>query len=275
MLCADDYGMSPGVSRGILRLAEAGRVSATSAMANAPDWPRFAGDLHAVASRIGIGLHLTLTYGAPLGPMPRFAPDGRLPPLGRLIRAAFAGRLPTDEIATEIRRQLDAFRAALGREPDFADGHQHVHVLPGIREPLLAAIAEFGPPPGFWLRDPGERLAAILRRPSAPKAAFVAVLASGLSRAAARRGIAVNRGFSGFSEFRPDQDLARDFDAYLDGVGPAHVVMCHPGEVAPGEALDGVTEPRRRELDHLLSPAFGELLERRRVALVPAPRALS
>ncbi|HUN11578.1 MAG TPA: ChbG/HpnK family deacetylase, partial [Rhabdaerophilum sp.] len=32
VLCADDYGMTPAVSRGILRLIEAGRISATGAM---------------------------------------------------------------------------------------------------------------------------------------------------------------------------------------------------------------------------------------------------
>ncbi|MBF0335117.1 MAG: ChbG/HpnK family deacetylase, partial [Alphaproteobacteria bacterium] len=36
VLCADDYGLSPGVSRGILALIEMGRVSATGCMVTMP-----------------------------------------------------------------------------------------------------------------------------------------------------------------------------------------------------------------------------------------------
>ena len=46
-LCADDYGMSPGVSRGILDCARADRISAASAMVSLPDWPRAARDWNA------------------------------------------------------------------------------------------------------------------------------------------------------------------------------------------------------------------------------------
>ncbi len=40
VLCADDYAMTPAVSRGILALLEAGRITATGAMTNRPSWPQ-------------------------------------------------------------------------------------------------------------------------------------------------------------------------------------------------------------------------------------------
>ncbi|MBF0306682.1 MAG: ChbG/HpnK family deacetylase, partial [Alphaproteobacteria bacterium] len=42
VLCADDYGLSPGVSRGILMLIRMGRVSATGCMVTMPQWPALA-----------------------------------------------------------------------------------------------------------------------------------------------------------------------------------------------------------------------------------------
>jgi predicted glycoside hydrolase/deacetylase ChbG (UPF0249 family) len=38
-ICADDYGLSYGVSAGIIEALEAGRLSAVSALVNGPRWP--------------------------------------------------------------------------------------------------------------------------------------------------------------------------------------------------------------------------------------------
>src|SRR4028118_1042681 len=106
VLCADDFGLTEGVSRGILELAEAGRISATGAMTNRPDWPRLAPALRPLAGRIGVGLHLHLPTAEPPGPMPGLAPGGRFPALGDLMGRALMGRLPAGEVEGEIERQL-------------------------------------------------------------------------------------------------------------------------------------------------------------------------
>lgn len=275
VLCADDFGLTEGVSRGILDLAGEGRLSATGAMTNRPWWPRLAGELRAHHPQVAVGLHLNLTLGAPLGPMPRTAPGGALPALGVLTRAALLGRLARDEVAAEIGRQLDAFEAAWGAGPAFVDGHQHVHVLPGVRGPLLAALRRRGGRPrlrGPWLRDPADRLPSILRRPASAKALAVAALAVGFRTHAARAGFATNRGFSGFSDFRPDADPAALFAAAFQNLGPAPVVMCHPGHVdAELPGLDPVVEARARELAYLASPGFADLIDRLGLALAPQP----
>lgn len=269
VLCADDFGLTEGVSRGILDLIERGRLSATGAMTNRPPWPRLAAELRRHHGRVAVGLHLNLTLGRPLGPLPSLAPDGVLPGLGALTRAALAGRLARGEVAAEIERQLDAFEEAFGAAPDFVDGHQHVHVLPGIRGPLLAALARRGARV-VWLRDPSDRPAAILRRPAAAKAFTVAALAAGFRRAASRAGFATNRGFSGFSAFAPGDDPAALFEAAFRDLGSRPVVMCHPGH--PDEELrrlDPVVETRAGELAYLASPRFAALLAREGVVLTP------
>ncbi len=273
VLCADDYAISPGVSRGIVELVRMGRLTATSAMSVAPDWPRLAAGLNEVEGGVAVGLHLTLTGMSPLGPMPRFAPHRLFPPLSQVVRAALLRRLPLDEIGAEFDRQLDAFQTARGRMPDFIDGHQHVHALPGIRDVLLAGLARRGLAGRLWLRDPADRPDAILRRRTEAKKAFaVAGLAVGFATAARRAGFAVNRGFSGFSAFDPVRDPGPDFARFLLATGPAHLVMCHPGHVDGAEELDGVVESRAREFAYLASDAFADLLDRSRVTLARAPQ---
>jgi predicted glycoside hydrolase/deacetylase ChbG (UPF0249 family) len=272
VLCADDYAMSAGVSRGILELARAGRISATSVMANMPGWPEHARKLADIEGRIGIGLHLTLTWGTPLGPMPRLAPAAVLPPLGRVIRAALAGAVPKAEVTGEIERQLDAFEAALGGPPDFVDGHQHVHALPGLRGPLLHVLAGRGLSRRLWLRDPADNARSILRRGvAAGKALTVAAFSAGFGREARRAGFTTNRGFSGFSPFDAGREPGADMARFLRAPGPAHLVMCHPGHVGPGETLDGIADARARELAYLASDAFPALLRARGLELVPTP----
>ena len=59
VLCADDYAQSAGISQAIRDLAQAGRLSATSAMVLSPRWPEDAAALHALRGRIDVGLHVS------------------------------------------------------------------------------------------------------------------------------------------------------------------------------------------------------------------------
>jgi chitin disaccharide deacetylase len=273
VLCADDFGLTEGVSRGILELARIGRLSATSVMTHRPWWPRLAPALTEFQAHLGIGLHLTLTLGTPLGTMPRLAPGGIFPPLSEVFRRSLLGQLPADEVKGEIGRQLDTFEAALGRPPDFIDGHQHVHVLPGIRASLLQALVQRGWSGRVWLRDPSDQIASIVRRRVAiGKALTVQALANRFGTAARAAGFAVNEGFSGFSPFDPGRDAAADFERFFEALGPHPVVMCHPGHVdAELRSLDPVVETRTQEYAYLASGDFLRLLESRAATLVPRP----
>ena len=269
MLCADDYALAPGVSAGILQCLDAGRLTATCAMTNRPSWPRAARELSAFAGRADLGLHLNLTAGAPLGPMPTLAPDGAFPALTQLIGRALTSRLPEAEVRAEIARQVEAFVAEMGRPPDFVDGHQHVQVLPGVRRWLIEDLSRRGWAGKIWLRDSSDRIASILaRRVEAAKALQVAALALGFASRALAAGFETNKGFSGYSAFDAARPLAADFGAYLVAPGPRHLVMCHPGHVdAELRAVDDVSASREAELAFLLSPAFPALLASRGAVL--------
>lgn len=232
ILCADDFAMTEGVSRAILDLLGRGKLTATGVMTNRPHWRRLAPELAAFAGRADLGLHLNLTCAAPLAAMPRLAPTGTLPVLKDVARAAATSPKARAEIAAEISRQLDAFEDALGRPPDFVDGHQHVHVLPGVRRALLDTLARRYPAGALYVRDPADRPTAIRARGVAVgKALVIAGLATGFRAAALKRGLRVNHGFSGVASFDPQRDFAADLARFLIEPGPCHLVMCHPGFV--------------------------------------------
>ena len=145
ILIADDYALTTGVSRAICELAGAGRLSGTSALVTRPGWPDDADLLRPLRDHLAIGLHFNLTLGEPLGAMPIFAPQGRLPSVSTVTRGAILGMLPEPDIEAEFARQLEAFEVALGAPPDFIDGHQHVHALPGIRNCLFRVLQAAAP----------------------------------------------------------------------------------------------------------------------------------
>jgi predicted glycoside hydrolase/deacetylase ChbG (UPF0249 family) len=187
--------------------------------------------------------------------MPRLAPSGTLPKLTKLIAAALLGLVDRAEIKDELERQLDHFERGLSFPPDQVDGHQHVHVVPGIREVVLETLARRYPTLPPLVRDPSDRWEAIAARPSAKsKAALVATLALGFAAAARRRGLPINQGFSGFSKFDVKVPYGGELKEALQHLGALPIVMCHPGhpdaEPAHGDPL---AARRRMEYDALMA----------------------
>jgi predicted glycoside hydrolase/deacetylase ChbG (UPF0249 family) len=255
ILCADDYALSLGVARAVGELSAARRLSATSVLVTAAHWPGLAPRLSVHRGHLAIGLHFNLTLGSPLGKMPRLAPSGTLPGLAKLLAAALLGLVDRTEIRDELERQLDHFERGLSFPPDQVDGHQHVHVVPGIREVVLETLARRYPTLPPLVRDPSDRWEAIAARPSAKrKAALVATLALGFAAAARRRGLPTNQGFSGFSAFDVSVPYARELEEALKHLGARPLVMCHPGhpDAEPAHG-DPVAARRRMEYDALMA----------------------
>jgi len=271
VVCADDYALTPGVSRAIRELIAAGRISATSVMTVCPYWPEEGSALAAVAGEADIGLHLTLTDQAPLGAMPGLAPTGRLPPIGKMVRASLLGRLPLAEIEAEIERQVAAFVTVWERPPAHVDGHHHVHQLPGVRGALLRVLARHsGPRP--YLRscyEPLERLMA--RRVARQKALLISTLGMGFARAAAASGFATNDGFSGVYDLGADTHrLDELFGRFVRHLGPMPLAMCHPGySDTTLERLDLVTVQRDAERVFLAGEEWAKTLAVANVEVVP------
>jgi predicted glycoside hydrolase/deacetylase ChbG (UPF0249 family) len=262
-LVADDYGISPAVSAAIRDLAARGRLSATSVMVTAPSFDRGEAQPLAAPPHIAIGLHVTLT--APFRPLTRdFAPTrgGAFPPLATLFAQAFLGRLDRARIAAEIAAQFAAFAAAFDRPPDHVDGHQHVQLLPIVRDALLGVTKEAAP--RAWVRQCG----SVGTTWSDPKGMLLDWLSRRLRAQAEGRGIRTNPAFAGTYTFDRTAQIAALFPRFLAGLPDGGVVMCHPGEVDDElRRLDPLTDLRAREYAYLLGEDFAALLRSQGVSL--------
>ncbi len=260
ILCADDFGLTPGVSDAIAELIATGRLSATSCMSTRPDWRRAAGMLRKVVARTpaDVGLHLTLTDQPAAVPAGGLAEAGRLPPLGQLLPRALARRLPAAAVRDELRAQFDAFENAWGAPPDYVDGHQHIHLLPGVREILVGELLRRYPPGRVWVRDCVEAPHRCLRRRVAVgKALFIGALGAGLRRLLRHAGLPANDGFSGLHDFSMTEPFRARMRAFLANTGPRPLVHVHPGRVDDLLiACDALTLPRETELAYLASDNF-------------------
>jgi len=267
-LCADDYGISPAVGAAICDLIALRRINATSVMVVAPTFSQSEASALAAAagSHAAIGLHVTLT--APFRPLnPDFAPlkAGAFPPLPLMAGRALAHGLQPSLLDDEIGRQVDRFRSAFGRVPDYFDGHQHIHVFPQIREALLRVAKKAAPK--AWIRQCG-RAAPARKKLSDPKALVLDRLSARLRRLAASEGLATNPAFAGTYAFRPRADYAKLFPQFLDGLPDGGVVMCHPGKVdAELRRLDPLTDLREREYAFFRDQGFPRQLAERGVVL--------
>ena len=266
-LIADDYGISPAVSAAIRDLAARGRLSATSVMVTAPSFGRAEAQplaaLNAAAPGIAIGLHVTLT--APFRPLtPDFAPTrgGAFPPLAPLFVRAFLGRLDRARIAAEIAAQFAAFAAAFGRPPDHVDGHQHVHLLPIVRDAVLAATREAAP--HAWVRQCG----SVGTTWSDPKGMLLDGLSRRFRAQADALGIRTNPAFAGTYTFDSTAQIAALFPRFLAGLPDGGVIMCHPGGVDDElRRLDPLTDLRAREYAYLGGDEFAALLRSQAITL--------
>jgi len=271
-LCADDYGISPAVSKGIRDLVAQGRLNATSVMVAAPSFDRSEASslkaLNAGARRVAIGLHVTLTGKfKPMSAGYRPTRDGTFLSIPETMVRGTLRRLDRDRLATEIETQVDAFITRFGQSPDFIDGHQHAHLFPQVREALLDVVKKTVP--HVWVRQCGG-VATLPRSIWDYKTRVLDALSGKFRELAARRGIRTNPAFAGAYDFTAAgaADFAQLFPGFLRELPAQSVVMCHPGFVdAELERLDPLTTQREREYAYLAGEAFPGVLRAHGVAL--------
>jgi chitin disaccharide deacetylase len=132
MVNADDFGLSTGVNRGIIRACEQGMVTSASLMVR---WP--AATEAAVYARshsqLSIGLHIDLCEWVYVDETWRAAYE-----VVSLDNAEL--------VAAEVARQLEAFRRLTGANPTHLDSHQHVHRSEPVHSVVLRLARELGVP---------------------------------------------------------------------------------------------------------------------------------
>jgi len=144
-VCVDDFGLNQGINAAALHLVQMQRVSALSAMTQAPEWPSGASSARELdADQVDVGLHFNLTLP--------FRGSPALGSMQALVAAAHLRMLPKRRIREALLRQLAAFENEMFRAPAHVDGREHVHLLPVIRDVLLDVLVQRYRSALPWLR---------------------------------------------------------------------------------------------------------------------------
>ena len=142
---ADDYGYFNCVSKGILKSASHGIVTATGIFANSPHFTEHVGWLENCAS-LDLGVHLNITDQAPLTVdmetrLSRW--KGRFPGKYTIVSALLSGMITTEAVKSEWRAQIER---CLDKDLEirFLNSHEHIHMLPSLFSVVQALAREYG-----------------------------------------------------------------------------------------------------------------------------------
>jgi chitin disaccharide deacetylase len=232
VVVADDFGIGPATTRGILDVAREGRVTAAVLLVNSP----YAEEAVAAWMRAGrsceLGWHPCLTLDRPLLPpdaVPSLVdPSGGFCPLGRFLRRAVFGQIRAEHVAAEFRAQYQRFRDLVGRPPTVVNSHQHVALFGPVGTVLLDVLADQTPRP--FVRRIGEPLGQIVAIPGAWLKRFeLARRGRQLARQSARLGFPGCDVLIGVTN-PPCVADERYLERWLDAArGDRVELMCHPG----------------------------------------------
>lgn len=232
VVVADDFGIGPETSRGILELGAEGRISATVLLVNSPHAESAIALWERVRRPVEMGWHPCLTLDRPILPpdqVPSLAgADGNFRSLGQFLRRVFSGRIRAAEVFAELRAQHDRFRALVGHSPRVVNSHQHVALFPPVGRVLRELLAEQHPRP--FVRRVVEPLRTIARIPGARiKRSVLTCLGQRMARRSDRLGFPSCAVLAGVTDppYVADEQF---FIRWLRAI-PANSVelMCHPG----------------------------------------------
>jgi len=142
----DDFGRAPGINQGILDAHLHGIVTSTTVMINFEHAAPGLDLLRESAPDLGVGLHVTLTAGAPALPPVEVAslvgPSGEFYPIQEWP-AHYADFQP-EHLQAEIAAQVERFIRLAGCPPDHLDSHhQAAYLHPAALHALLEEAARY------------------------------------------------------------------------------------------------------------------------------------
>jgi len=240
--CADDFAMNPEISEAIVLLVQKGVLHATSCMTQSAYWPTAAQQLKPFLPHIDVGLHLNFTH--------LFDPPTSAYPLPQLMLKAWMRRLDPKIIQQSLEQQWNAFISEMGKQPDFIDGHQHIHQFPVIRDVLIEFITQHN----FqgWIRNLQHPLVISNYR---IKTHLLAMLgASTLAETCKQKNIPQNQYFAGIYDFE-DIHYAQLNQQWLMRAQDQLLIMCHPA-IRALDPQDPIAAARVREFQYLSSSLF-------------------
>ncbi|HEY2902172.1 MAG TPA: ChbG/HpnK family deacetylase [Polyangia bacterium] len=266
---ADDFGMTPEISRGIIRSHHQGCVTSTSVLGNCAEAElRAAKTLLDQAPALGVGVHLALVGGRPTSPVadvPSLVDGaGALPARPRdFLKLWLKGSVDRGQVEIEINNQIDRIIAA-GLKPDHLNTHHHLGFLPPIGQALEAAARRHG--------IPGVRSAVeqpTMAWVTEPRRGLEAGILAGLSWLTRRRMGTLRHGPQSWGFVESGQlDEIRILEIIGRLGAGDHELICHPSETdIPARDAEGRPYHGAEEVTALCSERVRGALHRRGITL--------
>jgi chitin disaccharide deacetylase len=265
VVTADDLGLHRGMTDGAVRAHRSGIVTACSISA-CGDELEYAVERVGQCPSLDAGIHFTLVEERPVLPAAQVPSlvrrDGRFLSgyLALLARYALR-RLNLDEVENELRAQVDRLRK-LGVSLIHANGHQHLHVLPGIVERVVKVAREAGIK---YVRIPVD---ARDRSSQGPRALAIRLLARVADRAGdAVRGAGMAANDKTIGIYDAGRLHAARIVSLLDGVEGVTELVTHPGEGTAMGARYAWGYWWQQEADALCDPSLRDAIRERGIEL--------
>jgi chitin disaccharide deacetylase len=278
---ADDLGWTEGVNRGIAEAHQNGIVTSASLLANGGAF-RAAVELARTLPGLGVGVHLNLSDGAPVGgreSVPSLVNDkGEFEggPESLLLKIATRG-LAQSEVESEWEAQIRRVRD-VGIAPTHLDGHKHVHMLPGLFEIALRLAKKHGigairvshenPKLRSALSASEEQRASVALKQGV-QARGLKLLASGAREKVERAGMTTADYFCGIAHtgVLTKEGVARLLRSLPEGTTE---LMCHPGYTDENlrQTATRLQDARQREIEILTDPEIRNVVASQAIRLI-------
>ena len=270
IVTADDFGVGPATSRGILDLSAAGVVTSTVLLVNSPFAEDGVKQWEQSGKRLELGWHPCLTMDAPVLPaeqVPTLVNEqGQFHPLGAFLKRLLRGRVNAAEVERELAAQLKRFIELTGHPPTNVNGHHHIHIFRPVCDALLKLFAGQSPKP--FLRRVAEPLRTLLRVPGVrAKRLVLSLLGMRAAHRQRRAGFPGNDTLLGIT----DPPFVNDPDFFVrwlrEARGDVCELMVHPGHAddtlgdRDGPASANQAGRRVREMELLSAPTFRRAVE--------------
>lgn len=279
LITADDFGIGPETSRGILDLGAKGILTSTVLLTNSPYAADAVWQWRRTGAPLELGWHPCLTLDRPLAPLDQVRSlvdqDGRFHTLGAFLRRLVVGKIERDDMAREFQAQLERFIELVGRPPITVNAHHHVHVFRQVNRALRAVLDPLMPRP--YVRRVTENWSTLV---GVPGSRLKRLILSYFGGRAARRQIAQE--YPGPDSLLGIADPAQvqDPEFFLRWLSkaPGRVLelTCHPGYFdetligRDGTLSNGLIHRRVQELQLLLKPEFMKAVQAAGFTLVTA-----
>jgi len=151
IITADDFGIGPATSQGIIDLAKLGLISASVLLVTSPHAAGAVSAWRRAGQPLELGWHACLTLDGPILP-PRevpslIAPDGRFWPLPSFLARLLSGRVCRGDVEAELRAQYARFQDLVGSSPSMVNAHHHLQIFPPVGRIVHSLLAKARPLP--------------------------------------------------------------------------------------------------------------------------------